>query len=258
MVLAAKVFVVKEERNLPLVASKLKDFKLEQEMRIEGDSFNLLSEITDLNISKESLEGDVLVRHGLPGQPARASPCPSSGRTRRPFSFDLFGKSVFLSIFDKKSRANNIANEMSKALFMSLGQIVEGRIQPETLKRFHEENFEITKILFFDDVDLPNITKLSLYGEALGTTTLYNDYLTHGKIWYAVVKSQKYGYVVGVTRNCVVTVFSRTELPDFKKYVRQEDPSLNLVETERAASGAATSNRNLKFRRQYLRESSAF
>ena len=57
MVLAAKVFVVKEERNLPLVASKLKDFKLEQEVRIEGDTFSLLSEITDLDISKESLEG---------------------------------------------------------------------------------------------------------------------------------------------------------------------------------------------------------
>jgi len=57
LVLAAKVFVVAEERNLPLVASKLKDFKLEQEVRIEGDSFTLLSEITDLDISKESLEG---------------------------------------------------------------------------------------------------------------------------------------------------------------------------------------------------------
>jgi len=32
LVLAAKVFSVREERNLPLVASKLKDFKLEQEI----------------------------------------------------------------------------------------------------------------------------------------------------------------------------------------------------------------------------------
>ena len=143
-------------------------------------------------------------------------------RTVQAFSFDLYGNSMFLSVFDKKSRANNIANEMSKALFMSLGQIVEGRIQPEVLQRFHEDNFEETKILFFDDIDLPNISKLSLYGEGLGATKLYEDYLGHGKIWYAVVKSQKYGYVVGVTRNCVVTVFSRTDLPDFKRYVKSE------------------------------------
>ncbi len=220
MVLAAKVFAVAEERNLPLVASKLKDFKLEQQVRIEGDSFSLLSEITDLDISKESLEGtfafDTVFQVKQHGKMV-----PIVRTYEAPFMFDLFGKNLFLSVFDKKSRANNIANEMSKALFMSLGQIVEGRIQPETLKRFHEESIE-SMIIFFDDIDLPNISKLSLYGEGLGSTNLYNDYLTHGKIWYAVVKSQKYGYVVGVTRNCVVTVFSRTELPDFKRYVRQE------------------------------------
>lgn len=221
MVLAAKVFAVKEERNLPLVASKLKDFKLEQEVRVEGDSFSLISEITDLDISKEYLEGTFafdsvfqVKQHG--------KMVPVVRTYEAPFAFDLYGKSMFLSIFDKKSRANNIANEMSKALFMSLGQIVEGRIQPEVLKRFHEDNFEETKILFFDDIDLPNITKLSLYGEGLGATKLYEDYLGHGKIWYAVVKSQKFGYVVGVTRNCVVTVFSRTELPDFKRYMKSE------------------------------------
>jgi hypothetical protein len=221
LVLAAKVFVVAEERNLPLVASKLKDFKLEQEVRVEGDSFTLLSEITDLDISKETLEGTFsfdtvfqVKQHGKMVSIVRTY--------EAPFMFDLFGNNLFLSIFDKKTRANNIANEMSKALFMSLGQIVEGRIQPETLKRFHEENFDETKILFFDDVDIPNISKLSLYGEGLGATNLYTDYLTHGKIWYAVVKSQKYGYVVGVTRNCVVTCFSRTDLPEFKRYVKNE------------------------------------
>ena len=61
MVLAAKVFVVKEERNLPLIASKLRDFKLEQEVRIEGDSFKLLSEVTDLDIY---LEGEATGSEG--------------------------------------------------------------------------------------------------------------------------------------------------------------------------------------------------
>lgn len=220
MVLAAKVFVVKEERNLPLVASKLKDFKLEHEVRIEGDSFSLLSEITDLDISKEGLEGtfsfDTVFQVNQHGKSV-----PIVRTFEAPFSFDLFGNNLFVSIFDKKARANNIANEMSKALFMSLGQIVEGRIQPETLKRFHEDSVE-SKILFFDGIDIPSISKLSLYGEGLVNTTLYNDYLQHGQLWYAVVKSKNYGYVVGLTRNCVVTCFSRTDLPEFKRYVRAE------------------------------------
>jgi hypothetical protein len=221
LVLAAKIFVVKEERNLPLLATKLKSFKLEQEMRVEDQSFNLLSEISDLTISKDTLEGmfsfDTVFMVNQ-----RGNSIPVTRTFQAQFTFDLFGESLYLTIFDKKSRANNVANEMSKALFMSLGQIVEARIPPEVLKRFHEENFENTKILFFDSVDLPNISKLSLYGEALGTTTLYNDYLEHGQIWYAVVKSRKFGYVVGVTRNAVVTCFSRADLPEFKIYVKAD------------------------------------
>src|SRR5690242_1024465 len=146
LVLAAKVFAVAEERNLPLVASKLKDFKLEQEVRIEGDSFSLLSEITDLDISKESLEGtfafDAVFQVNQHGKQV-----PFVRTFEAPFMFDLFGKNLFLSIFDKKARANSIANEMSKTLFMSLGQVVEARIQPEVLKRFEEENGE-AKIVF--------------------------------------------------------------------------------------------------------------
>jgi hypothetical protein len=221
LVLAGKVFMVKEENDLPLLASKLKNFRLEQEMKVEEASFSLVSEISDLSISKETLEGmfsfDTVF---LVNQ--RGKSVPITRTYEAPFSFDLFGKSLFLTVFEKKTRANNIANEMSKALFMSLGKIVEARIPPEVLKRFHEENFENTKIIFYDQVDLPNISKLSLYGEMLGTTSLYNDYLTHGTLWYVVIKSKKYGYVVGVTRNSVITCFSRAEIPEFKRYIRNE------------------------------------
>jgi hypothetical protein len=36
------------------------------------------------------------------------------------------------------------------------------------------------------------------------------------------VKSRKFGYVVGVTRNAVVTCFSRADMPEFKTYVKSE------------------------------------
>jgi len=220
LVLAAKVFTVREERDLSLVASKLKDFKLEQQISVEGTSFSLLSEISDLSITKETLEGtfgfDTVFSVNQHGKPV-----PVVRTYEAPFSFDLFGTNLYLTVYEKKTRANNIANEMSKALFMSLGQIVEAKILPEVLKRFNEDSTE-SKIIFFDGVDIPSISKLSLYGEGLGSTTLYNNYLEHGQIWYAVVKSKRYGYVVGVTRNCVVTCFSRTDLPEFKNYVRNE------------------------------------
>jgi len=107
-------------------------------------------------------------------------------------------------------------------VFMSLGQVVEARIDPETLRKFHEANFEDTKVIFYSDVDLPNITKLSLYGAELGNTSLYSDYLTHGKLWYIVFKSKAYGYVFGLTRNCILTGFSRMELSEFKNFVNTQ------------------------------------
>ena len=221
MVLAAKVFLVREKYELDVLAQKLKTFKVEQETTVEGQDFDLVSEIGDLVVGKTELEGvfsfDVVfvVKH-------RGKPLPVARTYEAPFKFDFFKDRLLLTVFEKKARANNVANEVSKAVFLSLGQVVEARIAPETLRSFHEENFDDTKIIFYDDVDLPNISKLSLYGEVLGLTSLYSDYLTHGKLWYIVFKSKKFGYVIGLTRNCVVTAFSRMEMDEFKLFIKDQ------------------------------------
>jgi hypothetical protein len=221
LVLAGKVFIIREKVDLDLLADKLKSYRVVQETRVEDQSFELISEVTDLSMGKGSLEGTFsfdqvfTIRHR-----GKAIPVPRTFEA--PFTFDEVKDRVLLTVYEKKSRANNIANEMSKALFMSLGQVVEARIDPETLKKFHEENASDSRTIFYDDVDIPNINKLSLYGEALRTTSLYSDYLTHGKLWYVVYQSRSTGYVVGLTRNCVVTAFSKLELQDFKSYIRQE------------------------------------
>ncbi|MDV3278525.1 MAG: hypothetical protein LYZ69_08710 [Nitrososphaerales archaeon] len=221
MVLAGKVFLVREKYDMDVLADKLKSFRVETETSVEGQEFKLLSEIKDLSAGSNSLEGNFLfdsvfvVSH-------RGKPMPVPRTYDAPFAFDVYKDRLFLTVYDKKNRANNIANEMSKTIFLALGQVVEARIDPETMKKFHEQNFEDTKIIFYDQVDLPNISKLSLYGAELGNTSLYSDYLTHGKLWYVVFRSKAYGYIVGVTRNAVVTIFSRLELPEFKTYIRGE------------------------------------
>jgi len=221
LVLAGKVFLVRENSDMDVLAEKLKAFKVETESTVEEQDFKLLSEIRDLSAGKGTLEGtfsfDTVF---IVKQRDKAVPVPRTYEA--PFSFNLSKDRLFLTVYDKKNRANNIANEMSKAVFLSLGQIVEARIDPETLRKFHEKNFENTKIIFFDDMDLPSISKLSLYGESLGNTTLYSDYLTHGKLWYIVLKSAKTGYVMGVTRNCVITGFSKMDMSEFSSFIKGE------------------------------------
>ena len=48
------------------------------------------------------------------------------------------------------------------------------------------KNPEDTKVTFFDNVDIPNINKLSLYGPDLVGTSLFEDYgnaVTYGTLW---------------------------------------------------------------------------
>jgi hypothetical protein len=221
MVLAGKLFRIEEDVDLQGIAAKLKGFKSEEKLEDEG--ITLLTEITDLRLIGDSLHGSFnqdqlldVYHHGERVQVPTTSEAPF-------FFVERAQKGgLVLTIMDKKARANNIANQLSKILFITAGKIVEVRIEPARFERFHEDNFEDTKIIFFDDVNLPNIKKLSLYGSDLGDTSLYVDHLKHGKIWYIVLKSKRHGSVVGVTRNGVVTIFSKATKDDFIDYVNEE------------------------------------
>lgn len=110
---------------------------------------------------------------------------------------------------------------------LSLGRF-QARLSNETLKELHESNPQATKLIWFDDVDIPSVEKLCLAGSGLANTKLYHDYLQHGKIWYVVFEVQKRGIVVGITRNCVVTLFSKSTIEDFINYILED--FLKLIE----------------------------
>jgi hypothetical protein len=128
----------------------------------------------------------------------------------------------FLTVVEKKRLANFITNKLSEILYEKMGSIVEARIAPETLREFHLKNPEETKITFFDNVDIPNLDKLSLYGPDLVSTPLFEDYSKHGDLWYIVVRAGKYGHVVGITRDASVTVFNLSDKDKYLEYVEKE------------------------------------
>ena len=57
MVLAGKVFLVRENFDMDVLAEKLKAFRVETESTVEDQEFKLLSEIRDLTAGKGTLEG---------------------------------------------------------------------------------------------------------------------------------------------------------------------------------------------------------
>jgi hypothetical protein len=229
MVVAGKVFRLNEPLALADIALRLEGYRTE-EVYEEGDyKLALITEVTGLLPRGNMLRG--ICSHDFVTQVFhRGKILPTPRTVEAMFSFSERERTTFLTIVEKKRVANFIANKLSEVLFEKAGGVLEARISPETLKEFHLKNPEDTKITFFDNVDIPNIDKLSLYGPDLINTSLFEDYGKHGDLWYVVARSREHGYVVGITRDASVTIFNLTEKEPYLEYVAKEIYPLALKE----------------------------
>ncbi len=221
MVVAGKIFRLVELTPLPELATKLSGY-IREENYEEGDyKFTLVTEIMNL-LPRENAVAGIYSHDYVLHVFHRGKVVPLPRTVEALFSFAQQEKQLFLTVVEKKRLANFIANKLGELLYGKVGQIVEARIAPETLRSFHTKNPEDTKVTFFDNVDIPNVDKLSLYGPDLIGTTLFEEYCKHGDLWYVVARSREYGYVVGVTRDASVTIFNLTDKNRYLEYVAKE------------------------------------
>jgi hypothetical protein len=235
MVLPAKVFEVKEEASTSLIIGKLKDFHEEELYQTEeGEEVTLVSEILDLKLEDDLISGifskDFMRRRFYKRKLVETPITEESLFWIKPSRERLFlivsAPSVARGV--KKLLTNYVANKLSKILFITPHSVVEGRIPHESLKELHESNPQATRLIWFDQVDIPGVAKLCLAGSGLADSELYRNYLEHGEIWYVVFEIQRRGITVGITRNCVVTLFSKSTVKEFVDYIFED--ILKLVE----------------------------
>jgi hypothetical protein len=227
VVVAGKIFRVSEPLSIAEIGSRLEGHKAEEAFE-EGDcKFTLVTEVVGL-LSKATILRGVYSHDYMIHVFHRGKVVPIPRTIEALFSFAEHEGTTFLAVVEKKRLANFIANKLSEILFEKIGGILETRISPETLKGFHLRNPEDTKITFFDNVDIPNVNKLSIYGPDLTNTSLFEDYAKHGDLWYIVARSKEHGYVVGITRDASVTIFNLTEKEKYLEYVAKEVYSLTL------------------------------
>jgi hypothetical protein len=235
LVLPAKIFEITEEINPGLVAGKLKDFHEDEIVQMDnGEIITLTTEILDLALKEDTVSG-VFSKDFIRRRFYRRQLVETPITEEAPFWIQPYNDRGFLMVSApsvargvKKLLTNYVANKLSKILFITPHAIVEAKIAHATLTRLHESNPEATKLIWFDQVDIPGVEKLCLAGSDLADTTLYRDYLEHGQIWYVVFEVQKRGAVVGVTRNCVVTFFSKSTIEGFIEYLLED--LLKLIE----------------------------
>jgi len=221
MVVAGKIFKLSQPMKVADIASKLNGHHVEEPFE-EGDyKFTLITEAVGLVPKGKMLTGvfsnDYVIHVFHRG---KSAPLPRT--VEATFSFAQVENTTFLTVLEKKRVANFIANKLSEILFGKIGVIVEARIPPETLSEFHHKNPEDTKITFFDNIDIPNVDKLSLYGPDLNNSSLFEDYTKHGDLWYVVARSKETGYVVGITRDASVTIFNLADKNKYIEYVAEE------------------------------------
>lgn len=221
MVVAGKIFRLSKPLAIAEIASRLEGYRTEEPYE-EGDyKFALVTEVVGL-LPKENMLRGVYSHDYVIHVFHRGKVAPLPRTVEALFSFAPHEEATLLTIVEKKRLANFIANKLSEVLFEKMGGILEARIPPETLREFHLKNPEDTKITFFDNVDIPKVNKLSLYGPDLINTSLFEDYCKHGDLWYVVARSKEYGYVVGLTRDASVTIFNLTDKERYLEYVTKE------------------------------------
>lgn len=237
MVSPAKIFKITGDTDLGFIARKLKDFREEETYETDDGEVNeLVTEVLNLELKDDKLTG-VFSKDFVKSRYYRGGLKENLVTEEAPFWIREFRGNNFLAVLApsvargvKKLLTNNVANKLSEILFLKSGLIIESKITHDTLKELHESNPRATKLIWFDNIDYPDVGKLCLSGSALAGTKLYHEYIEHGKIWYAVFEAEKYGFVVGVTRNCVITLFSKATIDEFSNFILNE--IIPLVENE--------------------------
>ena len=218
---AGKVFVSTQYLPLAEISAGLEGFR-EEEQYTEGEvELELVTEVVNVSVTEDILTGlysyDYVVYNYHRG---KILPSPATKEVL--FAFTEHEGRTYLTVVDKKAIANRLANRLSEIAFGEMGVIVEARILPETLKEFHLENPESTKVIFFENMDIPNINKLSLYGPDIVGTSLFEEYGARGDPWYILTRSKKYGHTVGVVRDGSVTLFNSVDQGQYLQYIKEE------------------------------------
>ncbi len=235
--MALKAFEVAEAQSFEEVAAKLKGYGVLEREEVDGREVEVGFRVARLELVEGELRGvfeesfvaSVRYRDELLRVPVSVS---------TEFRFAEVAGGLYLIVAAKKARANRVAARLSAALAAGRkrGVIVEARIPEEEFRRLYEGRPEAVKVVVFTDVRLPDVGKLTLYGSQLASSGLYNEYLKLGSVWYAVFEAEE-GVVVGVTRNCIVTFFSKVEPEDAFKFVKER--LLPLAAKGQAAEGGA-------------------
>ncbi|MFQ1021539.1 hypothetical protein [Tardisphaera saccharovorans] len=219
MVVSGKLFLIIKPMPIDEIARRLSGYRVSQEPPPGApQDFKFVTEVKALSRRGASLTGvisyDSVIDVNQHGQVIKV---PKTYEA--PFLFTPYSSRMYLTVVAKKWRANAIAKKINDIIFVEKN-VVPMSVPPRLMASMIAQKTEDQVVTFFDGIQ--SVDKLSLYGESLSESALYENYYKSGGIWYTVARSKRYGQIVGLGRNGVVVAFSLKEVDKFFDYVEDE------------------------------------
>jgi len=218
--LTLKSFVAAEPLSVEEVAAKLRGYGIYEAVEVGGREVQVGFGVPELRLERGELVGrfeeSFVATLRYRGEELQV---PVTVQTE--FRFQEVGGRLFLTVAARKARANRVASRLSAAVAAGRrrGVFLEALIPEGAFRGLYESRPQSVRVVVFTDVRLPDVGKLTLYGSQLASSGLYSEYLRLGRVWYVVFETER-GHVVGLTRNCIVTFFSRVDPEEAYEYVR--------------------------------------
>lgn len=216
---AGKLFLYVEDLSFEMIKDALEDWSETTEYNDGLIETELITDITNAHLSDDEVTG-ILRADGVDTKSHRTGmkAIPYTASSQFMF-FEQDGRKYVLIIAPKVT-ANNVANKLSMILHDEVGAVTVPKLNPLKLREFCEAGMAI-KVLLFDEMDIPNMEKATLYGTNITQVNLYGKFVDSGQYRYSVTKLSKDGYTVGIVRDGSVCIFNTIEREDFIAFVKE-------------------------------------
>jgi len=230
---SGKLYLIQGSEDLEEIYDKLDGFSVTEKYEDGGFTFDLITDIQKVSAGENHVSGiycyDYVTRNYH-----RSKIMHTPITQECPFRFGTHGNSLWLLVMVSKDIANRVAIGLGGICNLD---VREGSIYSREMNHFIKLN-DKTKVVFFDEMDIPGVDKSSLYGNELVQTELFSSFAKRGTPKWVVTEAELKGYTVGVGGDVGVTIYNNVETKDYVEFV--EDEILPLVFREVKPSNQQT------------------
>jgi hypothetical protein len=217
---AGKLFIHVEDLDLDAAAESLSSWRESEVYETPDDRYDLLTNVEEVEHDGEELRG-IFMYDDIATYTWRGVLSSIPYTKEAPFVFTKQEEKWYLIVMAPKAIANRTANILSTILHGEQGFIVEPMIRSDNFDDF-QKGTDATKIMFFDEIETPNLDKATLYGGNVHQTDFFGNLVSVGRPWYVVGKTKQRGWTVGIVRDGAVVVFNTIDATSFVEFVKDK------------------------------------